>query len=194
MSCEAGTFPPPEPAKTKSQCLSPWTSAPLSASASKPHALVPALRCLNNFVRAGSSTLARFPGVHLPGSPRATITAVLHIRRLLEQAGVPGCRRLSRLRQGSGAQWLHRAVHPYAEGEPGLGADPQHRLQPCLALSGLRDAYNTVWVVQGLRYRTLAIARHALFSRAALDAETHSWCLTSRSRRTDLSQALWRPL
>ena len=141
MSCEAGTFPPPEPAKTKSQCLSPWTSAPLSASASKPHALIPALRCLNNFVRAGSSTLARFPGVHLPGSPRATITAVLHIRRLLEQAGVPGCRRLSRLRQGSGAQWLHRAVHPYAEGEPGLGADPQHRLQPCLALSGLRDAY-----------------------------------------------------
>ena len=141
MLCKAGTCLPSEPAKTKSQCLSPWTSATSSASASKPHALFSVLRYLNKFVRAGHSTLARLPGAQLTGSPRATITAVLHIRRLLRQAGVPGCRRLSRLRQGSGAQWLHRAVHPYAEGEPALGADPQHRLQPCLALSGLRDAY-----------------------------------------------------
>ncbi len=55
----------------------------------------------------------------------------VHVRRVPGRAGVPGCRKLPGLRQGTGRQRLRGAVHLYAEGEPALGCRPSTPSSSC---------------------------------------------------------------
>jgi hypothetical protein len=93
-------------------------------------------------------------------------------------------RRLAAARQAQG-QWLCRALHPHAEGEPAVGAPPHHHRRAAPGAPRLQGhTYNRTWIVERHAYQTPLPSEPRSSRRSPWRHEPATRCLKTVDRYT----------